>query len=136
MTHIAAARAAALALSILGVGAASETLAFADDRRPCTSSEVNVDENARKVTVSFKNRCEVHVGCHVRWTLCCGKGKAEAREEQLRIEGGGENAVVVSAMSCEGDWRISAPTWRCDDPDDQPASESTQRSSGKKQKKR
>jgi hypothetical protein len=124
MTYNAAARAAALALAVAaGAGAATERSAFADGR-PCTEARVSVDEVNRKVTVSFHNRCETHIGCRVQWALRCGKGSAQAREEEVRVEGRSDNAVVASGLSCgDEDWRINPPRWRCDEPDDTPVLE-------------
>jgi hypothetical protein len=132
--HHNAAYLAALAASFLALGAATERSAFADDR-PCTSAEVSVDENNRKVTVSFHNRCETHVGCRVEWQLRCGKGSFEHKSEEVRIEGRSDNTVIASAGSCGDDeaWRINPPRWRCDEPDTQPVVE---RSSGKPKKRR
>jgi hypothetical protein len=134
MDHIAAARAAALALlTFAGVGAATESSARADKR--CTEALVNVDEMNRQVTVSFHNSCQEHVSCRVQWTLKCGgKGRGEDKSEELRIDGHGDNAVVASALSCgDADWRINPPRWRCDEPDETPTIE---HSSGKKKKRR
>jgi hypothetical protein len=125
---------AALTASCLALGAATQRSAFADDK-PCASAEVSVDENNRKVTVSFHNRCETHVGCRVEWQMRCGKGSFEHKSEEVRIEGHGDNAVVASALSCgdDADWRINPPRWRCDEPDTAPV---VDRSSGKRKPKR
>jgi hypothetical protein len=132
--HDNAAFMAALMASCFALGAATERSAFADEK-VCTSAHVSVDENNRKVTVSFHNRCETHVGCRVEWQLRCGKGSFEHKQEEVRIEGRSDNAVVASATSCseEEAWRINPPRWRCEEPDTQPVVE---RSSGTKKKRR
>ena len=136
MTHNAAAKAAVLALGmfVLGAGAATERSAHAESRSPCTSAEVDVDVNARKVTVSFRNRCEVHIGCKVQWSLRCGKGSNVAKEEMIRVDGKGDASVIANAISCgDGDWRISPPRWRCDEPEE---AQVVERSSETKKKRR
>jgi hypothetical protein len=134
MIHNAAACAAALTLAFLvGPGVATQRSAFAD-KRSCTDVGVSVDEVNRKVTVSFHNHCATHVGCRVQWSLRCGKGSPQSKEEEIRVDGRSDNAVVASALSCgDEDWRINPPRWRCDEGDEAPVVE---HSSGTRKRRR
>ena len=119
MTHNAAALAAALVLvaACASLGAAGERSARDGARGPCARAQVHVDEEHQKVLVSFGNRCEEKLSCQVSWAVRCGKGASEEKSDRVTIEGHGESQVEASAVSCgDGDWRITPPRWRCEEP--------------------
>lgn len=103
--------------------AVSAQAGVADERprgeapRACASANVAVDEVNQKVIVSFSNRCAQKVSCAVSWGLRCGHGAMEAKGDLVSIDGHAESQLEASASSCgDGDWRITPPRWRCDEP--------------------
>jgi hypothetical protein len=115
MNHIAAARAAALA--VVFAGAAGESYVYADE--PCTRAHVATDEDNHKVVVSFDNRCTQRISCDVAWSLRCGHGDVVAKAESVSMGDHSAAEVTASAASCGDEaWRISPPRWRCDQPGD------------------
>ncbi len=119
MTHNAAAWAAALMLVAVceSLGAARERSAREAADGPCAQANVIVEEQHQKVVVSFSNRCAAKVSCVVSWSVRCGKGATEAKSDRVSIDGHSESQLEATALHCgDGDWRITPPRWRCDEP--------------------
>lgn len=118
MAHFAAVRTAALAVcAYLAIaGAAMEKLVHADP--PCTRGTVKVDHDQRRLVVTLDNRCDAHIACKVSWRLRCGRAAYQERDAAVSLEAHGEERIEANATSCdgEGDWEITPPRWRCDEP--------------------
>lgn len=83
----------------------------------CTDGKVRLDSDGRRLEVAFRNRCDARVTCKVDWQLRCGEGGRQKRNDEVRLDGRGEERLSLSAASCgEGDWEISPPRWRCEEP--------------------
>lgn len=88
--------------------------AYADH---CTDGHVRLDSDGKRLEVAFHNRCDQRVTCKVDWQLRCGKDAKQARLDEVHLDGKAEERVSLSAASCgEGDWEISPPRWRCEEP--------------------
>ena len=83
----------------------------------CTDGQVRLDSEGKRLEVAFKNRCESRVTCKVDWQLRCGADARQKRNDEIRLDGHAEERLSLSAASCgEGDWEISPPRWRCEEP--------------------
>ncbi len=131
MLYNAAVRTAVLAFAFAIVGAASEKLAHGSP--PCTKGRVEVDNDKRTLIVSLDNHCDARIPCKVTWRLRCNRGPAQEKEEAVQLEAHGDQRIEATASMCssDGDWEISPPRWRCDEP-----VEISERPSGKRPRRR
>ena len=106
-------------LSLLSIAPCALVLLVSSPVRAehCTDGQVRVDSDGKRLEVAFRNRCDARVTCKVDWQLRCGRDGKQKRNDEVRLDGRGEERLSLSAASCgEGDWEISPPRWRCEAP--------------------